>query len=176
MYLSSRKYHFSSGNNVFRPIYYICVLIAVNRSVRWLDVPKKTVSGIPVCGLQIPFLISSIMVSRPYQMLYIMGAWKALSESKDSENLNVLTNDHIIRAPVLCEHAWWLAECTWRRIYTQWLKYINRPCGWRKESECSGSLWVLCHWCLIYVLEGSIKVRTEREKEITFGYLYSKVE
>ena len=45
-------------------------------------------------------------------------------------------------------------------------------------SECSWSLWVLCHWCLIYVSGVSIKVRADREREkkrerkITFRYLY----
>lgn len=176
MYLSSRNWHFNCVKNVFLPTYCICVLTAVNRSVRWLDVLKKTAFGFTVCRLRILFFPSSIMALRPYKLFYIMEARKTLPEGKDSENLNLLTNYHLVLAPRLSEHAWWLLACTWRRIYMQWLKYINRPCGWSKVSECYEYLWVLCHWCLIYVSGVSIKVRADREREreryITFRYLY----
>jgi hypothetical protein len=166
MYLSSRKCHFSSGNNVFRPTYNICVLIAVNRWVRWLDVPKKSVFGVQVCGLRILFLPSSIVALRPYQMLYIMRAWKTLPKGKDSENLHLLTDDHLIRAQV----AEWACVMISRMHVTPELHavtevYANRPCRWSRVSECFGSLWDVCHWWLIYVSGVSIKVRAERERE-----------
>ena len=94
MYLrvSSRKCHFSSGNNVFRPTYSV----NTSRSVRLLDVPKNTTFGVPVCGMRILFLPSSVTDLRSHQILYIMGAWKTLPEGKDSENLNLLTKDHLV--------------------------------------------------------------------------------